>query len=296
MTQSFRGPLGFIGVGAMGVPMITQIARAGIGVVAHDVDEARLASVAGLDGVAVAPAPDGLRGLDMAVCMLPSSNEVEQVVTPDGLLGLLAPGALIVDMGSSEPRRTVALAEVASAAGLEFVDAPVSGGVRRAVTGDLTVMFGGSAAQLARCRPVLDAVGSNVVEVGGVGAGHAMKALNNLLSAVGLAAATEVIETGRRFGLDPERMLDVLNTSSGRNNATEAKIARFVLSRSFDAGFATRLMVKDVGIAVDLARAEDVSAPLAEACLARWRRAAEVLSPDADHTEIARLTSGELDD
>jgi 3-hydroxyisobutyrate dehydrogenase len=148
-------------------------------------------------------------------------------------------------------------------------------------------MFGGSQELLIRCKPVLDAVGSLVIHVGGPGAGHAMKALNNLLSAIGLAAATEVIEVGRRFGLDPTIMLKVLNTSTGRNNATETKMAQFVLSRSFASGFALKLMVKDVAIALSLAHAEGISVPISEACGALWTRAAGVLPVDADHTMIA---------
>lgn len=289
------GRVGFVGVGAMGGPMIERIAAAGIEVVAHDVDGVRLREVAGRQGVIAAPSLDGLRGLEMAVCMLPSSAEVERVVSPEGLFGLLAPGALILDMGSSDPRRTVALAGAADGAGMELVDAPVSGGVARARTGELTVMFGGGPAQLERCRPVLGAVSATIVEVGGVGAGHAMKALNNLLSAIGMAAAGEVVEVGRRFGLDPARMLEVINSSTGRNHATETKMAQFVLSGTFASGFALRLMLKDVGIAVDLARDEGASTPLAEACLERWREAAELFPPDADHTRIAQLPSGNLD-
>ena len=148
-------------------------------------------------------------------------------------------------------------------------------------------MFGGNPDLLDRCRPLLQALGSTITHVGPVGAGHAMKALNNLLSAIGLAAAGEVLEVGRRFGLRPEVMLDVLNHSTGRNHATETKIARFVLSERYDSGFALRLMVKDVAIAAGLAVGTGVATPIADACVAAWRAAAAVLPPDADHTRMA---------
>src|SRR5204863_8185446 len=121
-----------------------------------------------------------------------------------------------------------------------------------------------------------------------------MKALNNVLSATGLAAALEVIEVGRRFGLDPQTMLDVLNGSSGQNNATSTKVAQYVLSETYDAGFGLRLMLKDIGTAISLARELDAATPIGDACLALWAKAAEQLPPDADHTEVgAALRPGD---
>jgi len=279
--------VGFVGAGAMGGPMVRRLAGSGRRVVVHDRDARRLEELAGAAGVEAAADLAALHAAGVVVTMLPDGDAVESVVAR--LLDVLRPGALVVDMSSSEPARTVALAERARAAGLELVDAPVSGGVARAVTGDLAIMFGGGPDLLDRCRPLLQALGSTITHVGPVGAGHAMKALNNLLSAIGLAAAGEVIEVGRRFGLRPEVMLDVLNHSTGRNHATETKIARFVLSERFDSGFALRLMVKDVAIAAGLAAGTGVATPIADACGAAWRAAAAVLPPDADHTWMAAV-------
>jgi 3-hydroxyisobutyrate dehydrogenase len=279
--------VGFVGAGAMGGPMVRRLAGSGRRLVVHDRDAGRLEELAGAAGVEAATDLAALHAAGVVLAMLPDSDAVESVVAR--LLDVLRPGALVIDMGSSEPGRTVALAERARAAGLDLVDAPVSGGVARAVTGDLTIMFGGSPDLLDRCRPLLQALGSTITHVGPVGAGHAMKALNNLLSAIGLAAAGEVIEVGRRFGLRPEVMLDVLNRSTGRNHATETKIARFVLSERFDSGFALRLMVKDVAIAAGLAAGTGVATPIADACVAAWRAAAAVLPPDADHTWMAAV-------
>lgn len=279
--------LGFVGVGAMGGPMVRCLARSGRHVMVHDRDPRRVHELAGVAGVEAASDLAALRATDTVVTMLPDSDAVESVVAQ--LLEVLRPGTLIIDMGSSEPARTVALAERAHGAALELVDAPVSGGVARARTGELAIMFGGSPEQLDRCQPLLAVLGSTITRVGPVGAGHAMKALNNLLSAIGLAAAGEVIEVGRRFGLRPEVMLDVLNHSTGRNHATENKIAQFVLPESFDSGFALRLMVKDITIAAGLAADTGVATPIADACVEAWRRAAELLPPDADHTWMAAV-------
>jgi 3-hydroxyisobutyrate dehydrogenase len=222
--------------------------------------------------------------------MLPDSDAVEQVALGQGgLFDVLEAGALVLDMGSSVPRRTVALARRAAEAGLELADAPVSGGLAKACSGELTAMFGGTPEQLERCRPALDAMTATVVPMGPVGSGHAMKALNNVMSATGLSIACEVIEVGRRFGLDPDLMVEVLNGSTGRNHATETKVRQFVLSESFDSGFLLRLMLKDLRIAADLADDVGAATPLADACRELWAGAAEVLPADADQTRIAEL-------
>jgi 3-hydroxyisobutyrate dehydrogenase len=148
-------------------------------------------------------------------------------------------------------------------------------------------MVGADPAVFDSVRPLLDHLGTAITHVGAPGAGHAMKALNNLLSAIGLAAASEVLAVGRNFGLDPQVMLDVLNSSSGRNQATEAKMSRFVLSRAFDSGFALRLMVKDLRTALDLAHETGTPVPLGASCLEEWTAASRSLPADADHTAIA---------
>ncbi len=282
--------VGFVGLGAMGGPMVTQLAQHGVRTVVFDVDAAKGRRLAEVPGIQVAASLGELDGAELAICMLPNSAIVEHVVADDGgLLDVLAPGTLIVDMSSSDPRRTVELASTVAARGLELVDAPVSGGVRQASVGELTVMFGGTVEQLERIRPVLQALASRIVRVGDVGAAHAMKALNNVMSAMGLSIACEVVEVGRRFGLDPHVMLEVLNGSTGRNHATETKVSQYVLSETYDSGFLLRLMLKDLEIAVELAHAVGVDIPLGEACLALWREAAEALPPDADQTRIATL-------
>jgi 3-hydroxyisobutyrate dehydrogenase len=151
-------------------------------------------------------------------------------------------------------------------------------------------MTGGDEADLERCRPLLEAMGSHIVHVGAVGAGHAAKALNNMLSASGLVVAIEVLAVGARFGLDPAVLLDVLNNSSGKNNSTEKKIAQQVLSRAFGGGFSMRLMRKDLATAMDLAHQTGTPVPVSAACFQVWDAAMRRLQAegDIDHTAVAR--------
>lgn len=282
--------IGFVGLGAMGEPMAAQLAMSGLRVLVYDVEVEKADRLSLVENVTAVDSLAALGAVPIAVCMLPNSSIVEDVVAgAGGLLESLDPGALIIDMSSSDPRRTVELARRVSDAGLELVDAPVSGGVRQARIGGLTVMFGGSVDQLERCRPVLEALGSSVVHVGDVGAAHAMKALNNVMSAVGLSVACEVVEIGCRFGLDPNVMLEVINSSTGRNHATETKIAQYILSGSYDSGFLLTLMLKDLQIAVELGCAVGAEMPIGEACLDLWKSAAATLPADADQTRIANV-------
>jgi 3-hydroxyisobutyrate dehydrogenase len=285
----------FIGLGNMGAPMVRnlakQVARLHLNDVAPDL-AADLAVEVG--GTAVTDLATVAGEVGVVILMVPSSEVISAIMDDGpggpGLLGLLAVGTLIIDMSSSEPSKTVALAGRAAERGLLFVDAPVSGGRARAVTGELAIMAGGSDEAVEAALPLLSAMGGTVDRTGPVGSAHAMKALNNLLSAIGLAAASEVLAVGAKFGLDPSVMLGVLNRSTGRNHATETKMARYVLSRQFDSGFALNLMVKDLRIALGLAGDNGVSAPISAAALQTWIGAKEMLADHpADHTEVARF-------
>jgi 3-hydroxyisobutyrate dehydrogenase len=280
----------FVGLGTMGRPMARNLARSGVRLLLSDVDTARTQELAAeLSGTAAAD-PAAVAGeADVAILMLPNSAIVRGVLE-GGLLAALPAGALVVDMSSSQPEVTTELAELAAGHGVELVDAPVSGGEARAVTGELSIMVGGAAESVERARPLLAAMGTSITATGPVGTAHAMKALNNLLSAIGLAAASEVLAIGAKFGLEPEVMLTVLNGSTGRNHATEVKMERFVLSRRFDSGFALDLMVKDLSIALSIAREAGVSAPIAGAAVQTWIGARTMLADHrADHTEVARF-------
>jgi 3-hydroxyisobutyrate dehydrogenase len=273
----------FIGLGRMGAPMALRLVGAGHRVRGHDLVPRDLEGV-----LVAASAADAAAGADAVVLMLPTSADVHWLLVEDGVLEAMNARATLVDMSSSEPLATRELAEAAGGRGIDLVDAPVSGGVPRATDGTLTIMAGGRAAAVERVRPLLEAMGSRVLHVGPVGAGHALKALNNLLSATHLLASCEAVAIGRRFGLDPEVMIEVINTSSGASVSTAVKFPSYILTQSFDSGFGVSLMVKDVGIAVGLGEELGIQAELAERTLQLWREAAVALPADADHTEIAR--------
>lgn len=283
----------FIGLGRMGLPMASRLEAAGYRVRGHDLADAARRALAEAGAVAASSASEAAAGAEAVILMLPSSAEVGAVLIDGGLLDELDTAATLIDMGSSEPLRTRELAQRAAARGVGMIDAPVSGGVRGALAGSLTIMVGGDPALVARCRPLLGTLGRAVMHVGPVGAGHALKALNNLLSATHLLASCEALAIGRRFGLDPQVMLDAINVSTGRCASTERKLPDFVLTGSFDSGFALALMLKDVGIAVALGEGLGIEPALAERALEVWGEAAAALDDDADHTEIARWVEGQ---
>jgi len=280
--------IGFVGLGNMGLPMARRLAQAGHAVRGFDASpEAR--ERAALDGMAAAgSAAEAAADAGVLILMLPTSAIVRAVLLDDGALDALPPDATVIDMSSSEPLETRALAERAARRGVTLIDAPVSGGVRGAEAGTLTIMAGGPGERVEAVRPLLEAMGKRVVHAGDVGAGHALKAINNLLSATHLLASSEALRIGRAFGLEAERMLEAINGSSGRSWSTEHKLPDFVLPGTFASGFGLGLMVKDMGIACALGEQLGATPALGAQALALWEQASAALPSDADHTEIAR--------
>jgi 3-hydroxyisobutyrate dehydrogenase len=284
--------IGFIGLGAMGEPMASRLVAAGFSVVVHDADSGRTDRIAQAIGARAAASPaEAAAGCAILVTMLPSSAVVEAVLDGDtGARAGLSRGALVVDMTSGVPEATRSIAVRLQADGIAMIDAPVSGGVSRARTGELAIMAGGDATDIDRAQPVLEAMGSSVIRTGSIGSAHAMKALNNLVSAGGFLIGIEALLIGQRFGLDPALMVDVLNVSTGMNNSTQKKFKQFVLSRRFDAGFGLDLMVKDLGIALGVANATATPAPFSGLCKDIWAGAQKHLGPGQDHTAVAKFS------
>jgi 3-hydroxyisobutyrate dehydrogenase len=281
--------IGFVGIGNMGWPMAANLVKAGFDVAVCDAVPARAAQFASeVGGHAAADAAEAARGADCVVTILPTSAQVAEVAP--SLADALAAGALVVDMTSGQPGRTREIAAVLAAKGIGMVDCPVSGGVPRAKTGELAIMAGGDDAALDRAEPVLRAMGTSIHRCGGIGAGQAMKALNNLVSAGGFLIAVEALLMGQRFGLDAGLMVDVLNASTGMNNSTQKKLRQFVLSRRFDAGFGLDLMVKDLSIALEVGRDTATPTPFAALCREMWASSAAMLGPGQDHTAMAQLS------
>lgn len=279
----------FCGLGNMGTPMAARLALAGHELTVFDASREATERFAARHSCRLAQGPADLAtDAEAIVTMLPTSAIVAKVM--DDLLPSLAPGTVIVEMSSGVPAETRKIAERITASGGTLVDAPVSGGVPRARDGSLAIMVGGDDAAIDRVMPLLDAMGSRVLRTGGVGTAHAMKALNNLVSAGGFLIGIEALLIGAKAGLDPAVMVDVLNASTGTNNSTQKKFAQYVLSRSFDAGFGLDLMLKDLTIALGVAEEEGVPAPFAAHCREMWAAARAMLGPGQDHTAMARLS------
>ena len=229
---------------------------------------------------------------DVIITMLPTSAVVSRVLSSgdDTVLAGLRPGSVVIEMSSGVPSVTQQLAERVRALGAHMIDAPVSGGVPRARTGELAIMVGGEASVIDRTMPVLSAMGSSVLRTGQVGSGQAMKALNNLVSAGGFLIGIEALLIGSRFGLSPSIMVDVLNAATGMNNSTQKKFKQFVLSRKFDSGFSLELLMKDLSIALEVGRETATPTPFAALCKEMVAAAATLLGPQADHTALAQLS------
>jgi 3-hydroxyisobutyrate dehydrogenase len=275
----------------MGRPMAARLRTHGVALHVFDAQpEAATAFVARHGGRVAASLADLGAHVDAVITVLPDGETVHRVVAGKGdrLLDGLATGTVVIDMSSSAPSGTVALGRLLAARGVGMLDAPVSGGVPRAEAGTLAIMVGGDPALCERWRPLLAAMGASIFATGALGSGHAVKALNNLVSAAGLVAAAEALLVGRRFGVDPAVMLEVFNASTARNNSTEHKFGPFVFTRSFASGFSLDLMVKDLGIALGLAAETDVPVRLGPACRDVWLAAQAALPAGADHTEVVR--------
>jgi 3-hydroxyisobutyrate dehydrogenase len=280
--------IAFAGIGNMGWPMATNLVKAGFEVTVCDVVPGRAASFATETGAKAAATPaEAAAGADCVVIIVPTSKQVGEAV--EAMLPSLKAGMLVIDMTSGQPGRTREIAAMLEGHGVPMIDCPVSGGVPRAKSGQLAIMVGGPAAEIDRAEPVLKAMGTSVYRCGDIGAGQAMKALNNLVSAGGYLIGIEALLIGQRFGLDPTTMVDVLNASSGMNNSTQKKFKEYVLSRRFDAGFGLDLMVKDLSIALEVGRETTTPAPFSALCREMWLAAATTLGPGVDHTAVAKM-------
>jgi 3-hydroxyisobutyrate dehydrogenase len=279
----------FVGIGNMGWPMATRLVQAGFQVAVTDVVVGRAkAFVDQVGGEAVNGLTAAAKAADVILTMLPTSAHVAAIV--DEVRAGLGAGKILVDMSSGAPAATQKIAMDLKTIGVTVVDAPVSGGVSRAVTGGLAIMTGGDPQALDRVDPMLRAMGTTIHRIGPVGAGQAMKALNNLVSAGGFLVAVEALVIGQQFGVDPAVMTDVLNASTGMNNSTQKKLKQFVLSRKFDSGFGLDLMVKDLSIALEVGREGSVPTPFSALCREMWASAASMLGKGHDHTAIAKLS------
>ena len=280
----------FLGLGAIGSPMARHLAAKFPGTKVWNRTTAKAAAFAATHGAVHAATPaDAARGADVVITCFPISRDVEALLDgPDGLLDGMAPGSTLVDCTSGDPATSQRMAARLAERGIGFVDAPVSGGVVGAEAAALTVMVGGDAAVLERVRPALDAFGKRIVHCGPVGAGDAVKAVNNALLAQHIIGTAEGLMALERAGVDPALALDVINNSSGRSNASMNLFPERVLTKAYPRTFRLALLDKDVGIALQVARDAGVSAPMLDLASARYRAAHAAMGEEADHVEIVK--------
>jgi 3-hydroxyisobutyrate dehydrogenase len=284
------GPAAFLGLGAIGAPMAARLAR-GSRLTVWNRTRARIEAFARAHAVRSAATPrEAAEGAAIVVTCLPTSREVEALLDgPDGLLAGLARGALLVDCTSGDPAGSRRIAARLADRGVGFADAPVSGGTKGAEAGSLTIMVGADEPTFERARPVLALMGSRIVHVGPVGAGDALKAVNNAFLAVNILAVGEGLAALVKAGVPARTALDVINGSSGRSFVSETLVPERVLTGAWPRTFRLALLDKDVGIARELLRDTGVDAPLTDLVGELFGRARAALGEAADHLEAIRL-------
>jgi len=282
--------ISFLGLGAIGTPMAVHLARQ------HELTVwnrtgSRAEAFAAAHPCTVAGTPrEAAAGAEVVLTCLPTSRDVEQLLDgPDGLLAGLSPGTLFLDCTSGDPDATRRIGARLAELGVEFMDAPVSGGTNGAEAGTLTVMVGGTAEQFKRARPILECFGRRVEHMGPLGAGHAMKAVNNALLAVNLYAVGEGLAALVKSGISAQKAVEVLNASSGRSFVSEYLVPERVLTRLWPVTFRLALLDKDAGIAADFLKGQGVDGPVLGLTSELLARAHASLGEDADYLEPIRL-------
>lgn len=283
--------IAFLGLGAIGRPMAARIAAAGLPLTVWNRTESRAEEFAREHAARRATTPaDAARGADVILTCLPTSRDVAGLLDgADGLLAGMRQGSTLVDCTSGDPATSRSIGSRLAERGIGFIDAPVSGGVTGAQKGTLTIMVGGDAAVLDRVRPVLETVGQKIVHCGDVGAGDAVKAINNAFLATHILAAAEGLAALVKLGVNPKVALDVINASSGRSNASMNLFPERVVTRAFPRTFRLALLEKDVGIAAEVARDTRVPAPVLQLTADLFRIARGELGEVADHVEAVKM-------
>ena len=285
--------VGFIGLGQMGLPMIRNLLRAQFHVMGFDLNPNAAKSLTQEANFKAATSPTQVaQHCDIVILMLPNSKIVDALLwdEPHALALHLNASQVVVDMGSSDPIHTRENFTKLAALNIPFCDAPVSGGVKRATDGSLSIMMGGETSTIEKIRHVLEALGKTLVHVGSSGAGHAVKALNNYVSAAGLLAVSEALVAAEKFGIDPHLVNQVFNASTGKNNTTEVKVENFMLSGTFNSGFSLALMRKDLQTALNFIERMGTHDDFVTVCTQTWTQAESKLDKGADHTAMYKFT------
>ena len=285
----------FLGLGDIGSLIASHLAREAFDLIVWNRTAAKAKEFARDHSALVAETPaQAVKDAQVVITCLPSSVEVEAVLHGDnGMLESLRKGAVLIDCTSGDPPTSRSIAAELGGRGVEFIDAPVSGGTTAAKAGTLTVMWGGDQTVFERVRPVIEAFGKKIVHAGPVGSGDALKAVNNALLAVHILSAAEGLAVLVKAGVDPRVALDVINASSGRSNSSENLIPQRVLTRAFPRTFRLALLEKDIGIAAVMAEDLGALTPLITLTAKRFHEARERLGEKADHVEAVKMVEEE---
>ncbi len=288
--------IAFLGLGQMGGPMALNLVKAGHAVRAYDLVPAAVQKAREGGCTACATVADAVQGAQVVVTMLPTTQAMEDLYLGSGnLLALVAPGTLLIDSSTVAPQAPRKVAEAAGAKGLAFIDAPVSGGVAGAAAGTLTFICGGEAADVERARPLLSHMGKNVFHAGGHGAGQVAKICNNMLLAIHMAGTAEALQLGVDNGLDPKTLSEIMLKSSGRNwslelyNPYPGVMDNVPASRAYEGGFKTRLMNKDLSLAMEAAQASGSATPLGALARSLYALHGRGGAEDLDFSSIQQL-------
>jgi 3-hydroxyisobutyrate dehydrogenase len=281
----------FIGVGNMGNPMAANIVKAGHQVSVLDSNTELAAQVASQIGATACARLADLQGVDFIVTMLPDGKVVRSVALGDGGIASVAQrGTIVLDMSSSQPLITRETGAALATKGIALIDAPVSGGVERAIKGTLTIMIGGDdLAAIAKARPILSCMGNTLFEVGKLGSGHAAKALNNVVAAGNYAVLAEALTVAKRYGIDQETLVDIVNVSTGQSFISTVVMKKFVIPKTFNTGFKLGLLAKDAAIAAELSNDLGGGTPFISMTDELWARARDTLGAGEDHSKAILL-------
>ncbi|WP_227247077.1 NAD(P)-dependent oxidoreductase [Paraburkholderia caribensis] len=282
--------VGVIGLGNMGRGMALSLKRGGFNVLGFDAAPG-VADKLQEEGVqARASISDITRDADVLILSLPTSDIVEQVVLGEGGVAASAkPGLIVVDTTTAEPGSTRKVAAALAERKVGFVDGPVSGGPKGAATATMTMVLGGSDADVAAVEPILAVMSARRVHVGPVGAGHVTKIINNMLTGVHLLAASEAVRAAEANGVDPQKLVEALNGGSGKNSATLTNYPTWIFNGKFDSGFTMKLMRKDVRLAMALLDSADATAPIAKEAGRLWAASADSIGDAEDFNRIVQF-------
>lgn len=276
----------FIGIGTMGKPMAANLVKAGHEVSVFDADAARAAQVAGEIGAQALRQLSDAGAAEVVITMLPDARAVRDVALGSGGIATTAKrGAILVDMSSSQPMITRETGATLAAKGIILIDAPVSGGVQRAIQGSLTIMIGGDdPSAIQKVKPLLSAMGNTFFEVGKLGSGHAAKALNNVVGASNYAVLAEALIVAARYGIDQKMLVDIVNASTGQSFVSTVVMKQFVIPKTYNTGFKVGLISKDATIAAELSTQLGCDTPFIQLADERWVAARDALGESEDHS------------